>query len=51
MNNEQNQEEINYLKERLNLLETVIEEIKKLGVKNIFDDMRDVEKFLLDNML
>ena len=28
-----------------------IEEIKKLGVKNIFDDMRDVEKFLLDNML
>ena len=25
-----------------------LDDIKKLGVKNIFEDMRDVEKFILD---
>lgn len=30
--------------------EYFLEDIKKLGIKNIFEDMRDVEKFLLDNL-
>lgn len=27
-----------------------LEDIKKLGIKNIFEDMRDVEKFILSNV-
>ena len=27
-----------------------LDDIKKLGVKNIFEDMRDVENFILDNL-
>ena len=27
-----------------------LDDIKKLGIKNIFEDMRDVEKFILDNL-
>lgn len=27
-----------------------LKDIKKLGIKNIFEDMRDVEKFLLENL-
>ena len=27
-----------------------LDDIKKLGIKNIFEDMRDVEKFILNNL-
>lgn len=30
--------------------EYYINDIKKLGIKNIFDDMRDVENFILENL-
>ena len=30
--------------------EYYIDDIKKLGIKNIFEDMRDVEKFILENL-